>query len=152
MKFFTIIFATLSLSIFSTEETKLDPIIFMIDLSIIDEQSETAEEFTYRITEKVKANEPGTVIYQYFFGSDDKVFLYEVYKSSDDAIKHVKDFRGSSWETEFGGLFTIDNFAVLGNSSEELKDSLEGYTTDFRTLKGGYHKPAQVLGKEISRL
>ena len=100
----------------------------------------------------MKANEPGTVIYQYFFGSNDKVFLYEVYKSNEAAIKHVEDFRGSTWEEEFGGLFSIDNFAVLGNSSNDLKESLEGYTADFRTLKGGFHKPAQALGNEILKL
>ena len=152
MKFFTIILATLSLSIFSAEDTKLDPIIFMLDLSISDGNTKEAEEFTYKITKKVKANEPGTVIYQYFFGSSDKVFLYEVYKSNEAAIKHVEDFRGSTWEEEFGGLFSIDNFAVLGNSSNDLKESLEGYTTDFRTLKGGFHKPAQALGNEIFNL
>ena len=68
MKFFTIILATFSLSIFSAEDNKLDPIIFMLDLSIIDGNTKDAEEFTYKITKKVKANEPGTVIYQYFFG------------------------------------------------------------------------------------
>ena len=152
MKFFTIILATFSLSIFSAEDNKLDPIIFMLDLSIIDGNTKDAEEFTYKITKKVKANEPGTVIYQYFFGSNDKVFLYEVYKSNEAAIKHVEEFRGSTWEENFGGLFSIDNFAVLGNSSNDLKESLEGYTTDFRTLKGGFHKPAQVMGNEIFNL
>jgi quinol monooxygenase YgiN len=152
MKFFNIILATLSLSIFSAEDNKLDPIIFMLDLSVIDGNTKEAEEFTYKITKKVKANEPGTVIYQYFFGSNDKVFLYEVYKSNQAAIKHVEDFRGSTWEAEFGGLFSIDNFAVLGNSSNDLKESLEDYTTDFRTLKGGFHKPAQSLGNEIFKL
>ena len=152
MKFFTIILATLSLSIFSAEDNKLDPIIFMLDLSVIDGNTKEAEEFTYKITKKVKANEPGTVIYQYFFGSNDKVFLYEVYKSNQAAIKHVEDFRGSTWEQEFGGLFSIDNFAVLGDSSNDLKESLEGYTTDFRALKGGFHKPAQALGNEIFKL
>ena len=152
MKFFNIILATLSLSIFSAEDNKLDPIIFMLDLSVIDGNTKEAEEFTYKITKKVKANEPGTVIYQYFFCSNDKVFLYEVYKSNEAAIKHVEDFRGSTCEEEFWGLFSIDNFAVLGNSSYDLKESLEGYTTDFRTLKGGFHKPAQALGNEIFNL
>ena len=58
----------------------------------------------------------------------------------------------SNWETRFGGLFSIENFAVLGNSSQELKDSLDGYTTDFRTLEGGFHRPAEKLGKEIFNL
>ena len=44
----------------------------------------------------------------YFFGPDDKVFLYEVYKTNAAAIKHVEDFRGSDWETRFGGLFAIE--------------------------------------------
>ena len=152
MKVLTIILATFSLSISSAEDNKLDPIIFMLDLSVSAEKIEVAEDFTYRITKKVKANEPGTIIYQYFFGSDNKVFLYEVYKGNDAAINHVQDFRGSSWEAEFGELFTIDNFAVLGNSSKALKDALDGYTTDFRTLKGGFHKPAKALGKEIFKL
>ena len=56
MKFFTIILATLSLSIFSAEDNKLDPIIFMLDLSVIDGNTKEAEEFTYKITKKVKAN------------------------------------------------------------------------------------------------
>ena len=89
MKFLTIILATLSLSISSAEDNKLDPIIFMLDLSVSAEKIEAAEDFTYRITKKVKANEPGTIIYQYFFGSDNKVFLYEVYKGNDLSLIHI---------------------------------------------------------------
>ena len=152
MNFLSILFVTFSWNIFSAEENNLDTIIFMWDLSVIGIYIREEEEFTYKITKKVKAKEPGTVRYQYFFGSNDKVFLYEVYKSNEAAIKHVEDFRGSTWEEEFGGLFSIDNFAVLGNSSNDLKESLEVYTTDFRTLKGGFHKPAQVLCKDIFKL
>ena len=64
----------------------------------------------------------------------------------------MRNFRGSDWEAKFGEFFSITNFSVLGNSSEELKKSLLGYTTDFRTLKGGFHKPAESLGKEIMGL
>ena len=52
----------------------------------------------------------------------------------------------------FWGLFSIDNFAVLGNSSNDLKESLECYTTDFRTLRGGFHKSAQIIGNETFNL
>ena len=127
MRYLIILFVTFSFNIFSTDSKKLDPIIFMLDLSIVDSQNEEAKKFTYEITKKVKANEPDTIIYQYYFDSDNKVFLYEVYKGNDAAIMHVKDFRGSDWETRFGDLFVIDNFSVLGNSSEALKESLEGY-------------------------
>ena len=152
MKFIQILLIVFSVNFISADSEKLDPIIFMLDLSVVDSKTEEARKFTYEITKKVIANEPDTVIYQYFFGPDNKVFLYEVYKTNTAAIKHVEDFRGSDWETRFGGLFSIENFAVLGNSSQELKDSLDGYTTDFRTLEGGFHRPAEKLGKEIFNL
>jgi len=119
---------------------------FNIELS-----NEEAKKFTYEITNKVKANEPDTIIYQYYFDSD-KVFLYEVYKGNDAAIKHVKDFRGSEWEKRFGSLFVIDNFSVLGNYSNALKKSLEGYPASFRAIEGGFSRPAESLGEEIFKL
>ena len=152
MKYLIILFVTFSFNIFSTDSKKLDPIIFMLDLSIVDSQNEEAKKFTYEITKKVKANEPDTIIYQYYFDSDNKVFLYEVYKGNDAAIMHVKDFRGSDWETRFGDLFVIDNFSVLGNSSEALKESLQGYPASFRVIEGGFSRPAESLGEEIFKL
>ncbi len=152
MKYLHILLITFSVNLFSTEPSKLDPIIFMLDLSVVDSQTEEAKKFTYEITEKVKASEPDTIIYQYYFDSEDRVFLYEVYKGNQAAIKHVMDFRGSDWETRFAGLFAIDNFAVLGNSSDALKDSLEGYPASFRSIEGGYSRPAESLGEEISKL
>ena len=150
MKYIQILLMTFFVNFTPAESSKLDPIIFMLDLSVVNSNTEEAKKFTYEITKKVLANEPDTVIYQYFFGTDDKVFLYEVYKTNAAAIKHVEDFRGSDWETRFGGLFAIENFAVLGNSSQKLKESLEGYTTDFRTLEGGFHKPAEKLANLIN--
>lgn len=152
MKNIQILLITFFVNFSSAEASKLDPIIFMLDLSVVNSNTEEARQFTYEITKKVMANEPDTVIYQYFFGPEDKVFLYEVYKTNDAAIKHVEDFRGSDWETRFGGLFAIENFAVLGNSSQRLRESLEGYTSDFRTLEGGFHKPVESLGKQILSL
>ena len=137
MKIFLSILLVFSIHIFSDDHKKLDPIIFMLDLSV---------------TKNVIKMEPDTVIYQYYFDSEEKVFLYEVYKSNEAAIEHVKNFRGSKWESKFGELFSIENFAVLGEASEDLKKSLEGYTTDFRYLKGGFHKPAKKLSKEIMNL
>ena len=152
MKYLIILLATFSINTFSAETKKLDPIIFMLDLSVVDSQNKEAKAFTYDITKKVKANEPDTIIYQYYFDSESKVFLYEVYKGNEAAIKHVREFRGSDWESRFGSLFVIDNFAVLGNSSKELKNSLEGYPASFRSIEGGFSRPAENLEKEISNL
>ena len=152
MKYLVSILMFFSFSILAVADNKLDPIIFMLDLSVTEGRREQAEEFTYEIAKNVLETEPKTVIYQYYFNSDRKVFLYEVYKSNEGAIEHVRNFRGSKWESRFGELFSIDSFSVLGNSSQALKESLVGYTSDFRDLKGGFHKPAESLAIQIMGL
>ena len=152
MKYVLSILVFFSFSTLAEVENKLDPIIFMLDLSVTEEKKEQAEKFTHEIAKNVLETEPNTVIYQYYFSSDRKVFLYEVYKSNEGAIEHVRNFRGSKWESRFGELFSIDSFSVLGNSSQALKESLIGYTSDFRELKGGFHKPAESLAIQIMEL
>ncbi len=152
MKYVLSILVFFSFSTLAEVENKLDPIIFMLDLSVTEGKKEQAEKFTHEIAKNVLETEPNTVIYQYYFSSDRKVFLYEVYKSNEGAIEHVRNFRGSKWESRFGELFSIDSFSVLGNSSQALKESLIGYTSDFRELKGGFHKPAENLAIQIMKL
>ena len=43
MKYLIILLATFSFNIFSANTKKLDPIIFMLDLSIVDSQNEEAK-------------------------------------------------------------------------------------------------------------
>ena len=152
MKYLVSILMFFSFSTLANADNKLDPIIFMLDLSVIEGKRDQAEKFTHEIAKNVLEVEPNTVIYQYYFDSDSKVFLYEVYKSNEGAIEHVRNFRGSKWESRFGELFSINSFSVLGNSSQALKESLIGYTSDFRDLKGGFHKPAESLAIQISEL
>ncbi len=152
MKYLVLMLVLFSFSTLTDADNKLDPIIFMLDLSVTEGKKDQAEKFTHEIAKNVLEVEPNTVIYQYYFDSDSKVFLYEVYKSNEGAIEHVRNFRGSKWESRFGELFSIDSFSVLGNSSQALKESLVGYTSDFRELKGGFHKPAESLAVKIMGL
>ena len=152
MKYLILVMVFWSFSSLADDSNELNPIIFMLDLSVSEGKKGQAEKFTHEIAANVLNVEPGTLIYEYYFDSDHKAFLYEVYKSDQAAIEHVRNFRGSNWEVRFGEFFSISNFSVLGNSSEELKESLKGYTTDFRTLKGGFHKPAENLGETILEL
>ena len=152
MKYLMLGIIFLSLSSVADDSEELDLILFMLDLSVNEGKKKQAEAFSHEIAKNVLNVEPGTLIYEYYFDAENKAFLYEVYKSDQHAIEHVKNFRGSKWEERFGRFFSITNFSVLGNSSEELKKSLEGYTTDFRTLEGGFHKPAKNLGEKILSL
>ena len=74
MKIFLSILLVFQSTFFSDDHKKLDPIIFMLDLSVNDGKIKKAEKFTYDITKNVMKMEPDTVIYQYYFDSEEKVF------------------------------------------------------------------------------
>ena len=153
MKYFVALLFIFSLNTFSMDHKKLDPIIFQIDLAVLEGKEQAAKEFTYAISDNVKKNEPNTLIYQYYFSPDNKkVFLYEVYKNNNAAVFHVEQFQGSDWEKEFFEIFELKDFQVLGNSEDSLKKVLDGFTNDFRTKEGGYHKVIEGLKSEILNL
>ena len=152
MKYFILGMMFLSLSSMADDHEELNPVLFMLDLSINEGKKEQAKVFSHEIAKNVLNVEPGTLIYEYNFDTGNRAFLYEVYICDQYAIEDVENFRGSKWEERFGEVFSIINFSVLGNSSEALKKSLEGYTTDFRTLEGGFHKPAENLKEKILNL
>ena len=58
MKIFLSILLVFSIHIFSDDHKKLDPIIFMLDLSVNDGKIKKAEKFTYDITKNVMKMAP----------------------------------------------------------------------------------------------
>jgi quinol monooxygenase YgiN len=117
------------------------PIIFAIDLLVTEGKVEEAISFTKKITKHIKSTEKGTVIYEYYFTPDGKkCFLYETYKNSDAALRHVNDFVSGDFEEEFSSYFTINSFQVLGLAKLDLKLALKEFTSDFRTLEEGFKR------------
>ena len=54
MKYFVALLFIFSLNNFSMDHKKLDPIIFQIDLSVLEGKEQAAKEFTYTISDNVK--------------------------------------------------------------------------------------------------
>ena len=104
MKYLILGMVFLSLSSMADEHEEFNPILFMLDLSVHEGKQEQAKAFSHEIAKNVLNVEPGTLIYEYYFDAQNKAFLYEVYKSDQDALEHVKNFRGSKWEERFGKL------------------------------------------------
>ena len=53
MKFIQILLIVFSVNFISADSEKLDPIIFMLDLSVVDSKNEEARKFTYEITKRL---------------------------------------------------------------------------------------------------
>ena len=94
----------------------------------------------------VEGNEPSTLAWQFYRGSDEKIYLIERYENSKAALQHVINISpGGIQEKEFGDFtdhFVIEKITIHGTPSEELIGSLRavGLPLEFRALISGYSR------------
>jgi len=118
-----------------------NPIIFYLDLEIADGKSDGVEEFVDYLVAAVNETEPKTMYYKYWISEDKKnVSLMEVYHSNEDAIFHMNAFAEAPHRDKFLETFIVKSFQVLGDTNDDLKNALEAYTNDHRTLMNGFQR------------
>ena len=116
-------------------------IIFYLDLEIADGKSDGVEEFVDYLVAAVNETEPKTMYYKYWISEDKKnVSLMEVYHSNEDAIFHMNAFAEAPHRDKFLETFIVKSFQVLGDTSADLKNAMETYTNDHRTLMNGFQR------------
>ena len=118
-----------------------NPIIFYLDLEIADGKSDGVEEFVDYLVAAVNETEPKTMYYKYWISEDKKnVSLMEVYHSNEDAIFHMNAFAEAPHRDKFLETFIVKSFQVLGDTNYDLKNAMEAYTNDHRTLMNGFQR------------
>ncbi len=118
-----------------------NPIIFYLDLEIADGKSDSVEEFVDYLVDAVNETEPKTMYYKYWISEDKKnVSLMEVYYSNEDAIFHMNAFAVAPHRDKFLETFIVKSFQVLGDTNDDLKNAMEAYTNDHRTLMNGFKR------------
>ena len=120
---------------------KSEPIIFYLDLDVAEGKSDEVNDFVDYLVSAVKETEPKTMYYKYWISNDKKkVSLMEVYHSNEDALFHMNAFAEAPHRDRFLETFLVTNFQVLGNTNQELKDAMQAYTEDHRTLINGFQR------------
>ena len=120
---------------------KTNPIIFYLDLDVADGKSDSADNFINYLVETVEKTEPKTMYYKYWISKDKKnVSLMEVYHSNEDAIFHMNAFAEAPHRDKFLETFIVKSFQVLGDTNDDLKNAMEAYTNDHRTLMNGFQR------------
>ncbi|MAX49781.1 MAG: hypothetical protein CMD75_03010 [Gammaproteobacteria bacterium] len=120
---------------------KSEPIIFYLDLDVAEGKSDEVSDFVDYLVSAVKETEPKTMYYKYWISNDKKkVSLMEVYHSNEDALFHMNAFAVAPHRDQFLETFLVTNFQVLGNTNQELKDAMQAYTEDHRTLINGFQR------------
>jgi len=116
-------------------------IIFLLDLNIIEGQSNKVDDLIKRLVSNVEATEPDTLVYNYYSNEDgSNIFLYEVYKNHAAAEFHVDQFMQSNFMPEFVAIFEIESFEVLGTTTDQLREKMINFTDDHRSIMKGFKR------------
>ena len=112
---------------------------FQIDLKVADGQLETFKGLVTEMISFIKTDEPGTIIYDWYISyATHKGTLLERYKNNQAAIKHVKNFVSGKYVERLMSICTFESITILGDASDELKETLKDFTEDFRNHIGGF--------------
>ena len=118
-----------------------EQIIFLLDLNIIEGQSNKVDDLIKRLVSNVEATEPDTLVYNYYSNEDgSNIFLYEVYKNHAAAEFHVDQFMQSNFMPEFVAIFEIESFEVLGTTTDQLREKMINFTDDHRSIMKGFKR------------
>ena len=121
-------------------------ITYVVTMSANEKTAEQIDDFSAFYHVLVEGNEPSTLAWQFFRGSDEKIYLIERYADSDAALQHVINISpGGIQEKEFGDFsdhFVIENIAIHGTPSTRLVESLKavGLPLEFRSTISGYSR------------
>ena len=114
---------------------------FYLDLEILSTEPKEVVELIEEMVIFIKKTERDTKFYEYYISKDKKrISLTEHYKNDAAALKHVLDFQNGPYQETFFKLMKVNSFQVMGPASEELMNSLEGLTDDFRMKVDGFKR------------
>jgi len=114
---------------------------FYLDLEILSTEPKEVVELIEEMVIFIKKTERDTKFYEYYISKDKKrISLTEHYKNDAAALKHVLDFQNGPYQETFFKLMKVNSFQVMGPASDELINSLEGLTDDFRIKVDGFKR------------
>ena len=116
-----------------------NPIIFYLDLEIIDGKSDGVKEFADYLVAAVNETEPKTMYYKYWFQRQKNVST-EAYHSNEDAIS-LNAFKRLI-EINFWNFYCKELSVLVIQMM--IQNAMEAYTNDHRTLMNGFQEVAQL--------
>jgi len=115
-----------------------DNVIVIGDMSIKSGELDNFKALMNEMVEATQANEPNTMIYEFFISEDNTYCqTYERYADSAAALTHIGNF-GEKFAERLGAIVESKGFKVYGNPSDELKEVTSGAGAVFLTPFGGF--------------
>ncbi len=115
-----------------------EQVYWVLEVAIKDGQADNFKALMKEMIDATRANEPGTINYEWAFSDDGKsCHIYERYADSAAAMQHVGAF-GANFAGRFMGAVTPTRFVVYGNADDAVKQALSGLGAVFMKPAGGF--------------
>lgn len=114
--------------------------IFWIFETEITGEIEALKTLMNEMVESNKADEPGTMFYEWFISDDNKkCTLFERFDNSVSALNHAATF-GKNYAKRFMEIVKPKKFTVYGNPDETLKAALDKMGSFYMIPIGGFSR------------
>jgi quinol monooxygenase YgiN len=91
------------------------------------EDVEAFRDLGRRMSAFVRANEPGTTIYNWYEGADGRFINEDAYADSDALLTHLGNAGAQGFLDEFVALSAIEGVQVLGTVDDAAKEALAAF-------------------------
>jgi quinol monooxygenase YgiN len=112
-------------------------IYWVLELAVQPGQADALKALTKEMAEATKANEPGTLGYEFSIAADGTLHVFECYKDSAAAMVHLGNF-GKNFAKRFMPMVKPVRFAVYGTPSDEVKGAIAGLGPVYYSATTGF--------------
>lgn len=115
-------------------------IFWIFELTIKEGQIDNLKKLMFEMVEATKANEQGTMAYEWTISEDNKkCHIHERYIDSEATLIHLETFL-SQYAARLMETGDATNFGVYGNPSDDLKKALDGFNAKYMVPIGGFFR------------
>lgn len=113
-------------------------VYWLIKTSIKDGEMENLKAINVELVNATRANEPGTLTYDWSISADGKsCYFCEHYVDSEAVMMHLKTF-GEKYAERLLATVEIQSFKVFGAPNENVTKALSGFGAEFHKSIGGF--------------
>jgi len=113
-------------------------VFWIFEFSINDAELDNLKALMKEMVDSTKANEPGTIAYEWYIGANEKdCHVYERYRDSAATVTHLKTFK-THYAARLMSLGKATRFVVYGNPDSTVHEELKGFGAVFMTPLGEF--------------
>lgn len=114
------------------------PVYWILELAVHEGREAPFRELMHEMVEATRANEPGTLHYEWSFSEDGRTgHIYERYADAGAVMTHLAAF-GAHYAARFMDCVTPTRFTVYGHPDDAVREALTPFGAVFMAPADGF--------------